>query len=178
MRRYPYVPLRDEMIAEARRLIPFTRVNRTIASRIDTLTGHLGEFAFAQYYYGDWRRHRVGRNRGETDFGSIEIKTSAFPFSERLHLLVREDYARKRKPDYYLQVIIDVNGRAAEQIRPGTRAYLCGYATGPEVDGAPKKDFGSKLGHRGGYCCHYIPLSNLHPMEEFIALCKQGKIRL
>ena len=87
------------MINEALRLIPITQVNRTIASKIDTLTGHLGEFAFAQYFFRDWRSHNVGWNKGEPDFGKIEIKTSAFPFNNRLNLLVREDYAQKNKAE-------------------------------------------------------------------------------
>ncbi len=164
---YPFVVITQEMINEAKRLIPNTRVNRTVASKIDTLTGHLGEFAFAQFVFGDWRKHRVGKNRGQADFGNIEIKTSAFPFSERLHLLVREDYARKRKPQYYVQIILDVPSRSASQIVSGVKAYLCGYATSEEIDRAPKKDFGSKFGKDGGYLCHYISVRKLHSINQW-----------
>ncbi|OQY25814.1 MAG: hypothetical protein B6244_14735 [Candidatus Cloacimonetes bacterium 4572_55] len=166
MTAYPFVLITREMIEEAKRLIPSTRVYRTVASRIDTLTGHLGEFVFAQYYYGDWRKHRVGSNKGEADFGDIEIKTSAFPFSERLNLLVREDYARKRKPSLYVQIIIDVNSRQAQTIPVGTKAFICGCASSEEVDAAPKRDFGSKFGRAGGYKCHYISIKNLRPMTK------------
>lgn len=165
--RYPMVTISSEMIEEAHRLIPSTRVERTIASKIDTLTGHLGEFAFAQFFYGDWRRHQVGRNKGQSDFDDIEIKTSAFPFSDRLNLLVREDYARKRKPAFYIQIIINVPSRQASDIQPGTLAYLCGFATAKEVDDAPLRDFGSKLGPHGGYRCHYICVRHLHPIMQF-----------
>ncbi len=166
-RAYPFVIITKKMIGEAERLIPATKVHRTVASHIDTLAGHLGEFAFAQYQFHDWRRHRVGRNKGEEDFPNVEIKTSAFPFSERLHLLVREDYARKRKPAFYIQIIIDIESPDANTIRPHTKAILCGFATAEEVDAAPLKDFGSKLGGKGGYRCHYIALKKLHPMREF-----------
>ena len=165
--RYPCVTITQEMIDEANRLIPMTRVQRTIASPIDTLTGHLGEFAFAQYFFGDWRKHRVGKNKGKADFADIEIKTSAFPFSENLHLLVREDYARKRKPKFYVQVILNVNLRNAGCIDAGIKAYICGFATSAEIDKAPKKDFGSKFGGLGGYRCHFIKIKNLRPMTEF-----------
>ncbi len=169
MKHYPSILITAEMIEEARRLIPFTRVNRTVASKIDTMTGHLGEFAFAQYFYGDWRKHRVGKNRGEIDFGDIEIKTSAFPFSERLNLLVREDYSVKRKPRFYVQIILDVRSRTAEIISPGTKAFICGFASAEEIDCAPLKDFGSKFGGRGGYRCRYISIKNLRPMQNFEA---------
>ncbi len=154
----------QQMIDEAKRLIPSTKVKRTTASSVDTLTGHLGEFAFAQYYYGDWKKHRVGRNKGETDFPDIEIKTSAFPFSEKLNLLVREDYALKRKPACYVQIILDVESETIHEIQSHTKAILCGFATAEEVDAAPLKDFGSKFGGEGGYKCRYIPVKELHPL--------------
>lgn len=165
-RSLPMVMITQEMIDEAKRLIPFTKVNRTITSSIDTLAGHLGEFAFAQYYFGDWKKHRVGKNKGETDFPDIEIKTSAFPFSEKLHLLVREDYAAKRKPAYYVQIIIDVHSESIQKISAHTKAILCGFATADEIDNAPLKDFGSKFGGEGGYKCRYISVKKLHPVEE------------
>lgn len=166
MKTYPFVVVTQEMLDEAQRLIPSTKVNRTIASKIDTLCGHLSEFVFAAYMFGDWQQHKVGKNKGETDFGAYEIKTSAFPFSEKLHLLVREDYAQKRKPAYYVQIVIDVKDAKAETIAAGTCAYLCGYATARQVDEAPLKDFGSKLQKDGGYRCHYISLKDLKPLNE------------
>lgn len=167
MKKYPFTYITPEMLAEAEKLIPATRVNRTVASEIDTLTGHLGEFVFAKYLFGDWRKHRVGENKGAADFDDIEIKTSAFPFSERLNLLVREDYAQKRKPAFYVQIILDVSSRSANRIPPDVRAYVCGYATAAEVDAAPLRDFGSKFGGSGGYRCHYISIKNLHPIVDF-----------
>lgn len=164
---YPYIIITQEMIDEAKRLVPQTKVERTVASKIDTLTGHLGEFVFAQFLFNDWKKHRVGKNKGETDFDNIEIKTSAFPFNTKLNLLVREDYARKRKPKFYVQIIIDVASNKAEAVPENTRAYLCGYATSEEVDNAPLKDFGSKLGEEGGYRCHFISIKLLKPMSSF-----------
>lgn len=155
------------MIDEANGLTNKVKVNRTVASKIDTLTGVLGEFAFAEYMYQDWRKNRVGMNKGEVDFKDVEIKTSAFPFRETLNLLVREDYAQKRKPPFYVQIIIDVNSSKADKIEAGTKAYITGWATAAEVDAAPKKDFGSKLSDAGGYKCFYIQIRNLHDMNTF-----------
>lgn len=167
LRSYPQVTLTLEMIEEATSLVPSTRVLRTVASGIDTLTGHLGEFAFAEYFFGDWRLHRVGRNKGQSDFPDVEIKTSAYPFRDTLNLLVREDYAAARKPPFYVQVIIDVPTSTADRIDAGTRAYVCGYARADEVDSSPLKDFRSKFGGPGGYRCHYIAIRDLHPIEHF-----------
>lgn len=175
-REYPRIQITGEMISTARHLIEKVRVNRTVASKIDTLTGILGEFAFAQFFWGDWKKHRVGSNKGEVDFDGIEIKTSAFPFRDSLNLLVREDYAKKRKPQYYVQVIIDVSSEKADDIKLGSDAYICGFATSEEVDKAPKKDFGSKIGPRGGYRCHFIQISGLHPIEEFRSVFEQRQI--
>lgn len=56
MRQYDYIIISKEMIDNAKKLEIEVKVNRTIASKIDTLTGILGEFAFAQYMYGDWKK--------------------------------------------------------------------------------------------------------------------------
>jgi hypothetical protein len=82
---FPFVVITEQMLREAEALIPSTKVNRTVASHIDTLSGHLGEFAFAAYMYGDWKQHQVGKNKGASDFGNYEIKTSAFPLNNKLN---------------------------------------------------------------------------------------------
>ncbi len=164
---YPVVKITKEMIDAAQKLVDAVRVNRTVASHIDTLTGILGEFVFAQYFYSDWRKNRVGSNKGDVNFTDIEIKTSAFPFSQRLNLLVREDYARKRKAPFYVQIIISVQDKKASSIDPGTIAYVCGFATATEVDNAPLRDMGSKFGGYGGYKCHHIEITDLTPMNAF-----------
>ena len=167
MNKYEIITITQEMINKAQSLIDTVKLNRTVASKIDTLTGILGEFAFAQYFYGDWKKHLVGKNKGNLDFEDIEIKTSAFPFRDTLNLLVREDYAKKRKPPFYIQIIINVNSKKADNIKAGTEAIISGWATYKDIEKAPKKDFGSKLSNKGGYNCFYIPIKNLQPMHSF-----------
>lgn len=161
------VEISQAMLSEAIALAELTRVHRTKASPFDTVTGILGEFAFAQWFYGNWQHNRVGQNKGEFDFPGIEIKTSAFPFNTKLNLLVRQDYAKKRKPDFYVQIIIDLESTKEKKIAPGTKMYLCGYAHGQEVVQAPLRDFGSKFGGEGGYKCHYVPIASLNSMQLF-----------
>lgn len=137
------------------------------AMPIDDIVAILGEYAFAQWAYGDWRKNRVGANKGQVDFVDVEVKTSAFPFRDTLNLLVREDYGNKRKPPFYVQVILDVAPGQIAAIPVGTRAIVSGWATSEEVDGAPLRDFGSKFGGRGGYRCFHIPIHALHEMATF-----------
>lgn len=168
MREYPRVIVTQEMLDEAMRLEKSIEVNRTKASQIDTLAGAIGEFVFAQWFLGDWKMHEVGLNKGNVDFkGVIEVKTSAFPFRESLNLLVREDYAAKRHPPFYVQVIIDTLDSKAKNIPIGTNAIVSGFARDAELAVAPLRDFGSKFGGHGGYKCRYIMIRDLHPMNEF-----------
>jgi len=176
MNPYKIVVITEEMLIDGLKMISDVRVNRTIASKIDTLTGIIGEYVFAQFFYDDWRKNNVGKNKGEVDFENIEIKTSSFPFNENLNLLVREDYALKRKAPFYIQIILDVESSKAEQIKPNTKAYICGWATAEEVDKAILKDMGSKLSSKGGYKCRCIPIKKLHSMDEFKNKLKSIKI--
>jgi hypothetical protein len=66
-----------------------------------------------------------------------------------------------------VQIIIDVKDSKAVEIFENTKAYIAGWATAEEVDSAPKRDFGSKLGELGGYKCFYIPIKQLRPMSIF-----------
>lgn len=170
MARYPHVIVTSEMLSAARPLAQAVAMRRTKTSLIDALAGVLGEMAFAQYLYGDWRRHELLTNKGKADFDTIEVKASAFPFSTRLHLLVREDYAERRKPLCTVQIVLNVKDARAGDIPIDTHAVLCGFATSAEIDAAPLKDFGSKLGGAGGYRCRYIPITKLHPMSELSLL--------
>ena len=167
------VTITQEMIDYCKRAIPSVQVHRTKASPYDTLGGLLGELAFAEWYMGDWKNHDVYSTKGKADFfGEIEIKTSIFPFSNRLNLLVREDYANKRKPKFYIQIIIDIENRNQREIYPGTNAILAGFADSDQVDRAPLKDFGSKFSNRGGYRCRHISIKDLEPMSKFKSVYK------
>ena len=126
------------MIDDANLRSPSVAVNRTKTSSYDTMSGILGEYCFAQWFVGSWISHSKLDTKGETDFfGKIEIKTSAFPFSEKLNLLVREDYAQKRKPNFYVQTIINIPSPKYSSIEVGMECILAGFATADEIDKAP-----------------------------------------
>lgn len=169
--RYIDVPITAEMLEYARAAEEDVRVHRTRASKIDSLTGLIGELAFAQWFLGVWKAHDVRDTKGRPDFLEvIEVKTSTYPWSDRLNLLVREDYAEKRRPEYYVQVIVDAPNRDAQDIQPGWNCRISGWATPDEVDKAPLRDFGAKGGGRGGYRCRYIAIKDLRAMEAFPSL--------
>ena len=166
--KYIDIKVTREMIEYANSISDEVKVNRTVASPIDTLTGLVGELAFGQWFLGDWREHDALTTKGKADFADrIEVKTSVYPFSSNLNLLVREDYAEKRRPDYYVQVIIDAPHSNVHSLEPGWNSRISGWATAENVDAAPLRDFGSKGGGRGGYRCRYIPIRSLNPMSTF-----------
>lgn len=166
----PSIKITEQMLEYASLWEHNLHVRRTKTSKFDTKIGLLGEVAFAYWLSGDWKWHHPLKVRGQVDFFDlVEIKTSAFKFSPKLHLLVRQDYAVKRSPKYYLQLILDIDLEQTRVIEPNTDAYLCGYATHNDVVSSPLRDFGSKFGGRGGYRCHYIPISKLKPVDDIRA---------
>jgi hypothetical protein len=166
----PVVRITDDMLEEAARLAPTVRVARTQESKVDTLGGILGEFAFADWFTGDWRgAHEVGRNKGHADFrGIVEVKTSVYPFRETLHLVVREDYGGKPKP-IYVQVIVSTDAAAKKSIVSGTPAILCGYAYHEDVAAAKLLPMAMGGGRYTRYRAFQIPIRNLRPMDDFRA---------
>lgn len=166
------VVITSEMLHAAELASGLVHVNRTIASPIDTLTGILGEMVWAQYYFGDWRKHNLITNKGRSDFDSVEIKTSAFHFNRKLNLLVREEYSKKRKPKYYVQIIISIES-GQSRILPDTNAYICGFALQQEVENAPYRQETKKGGGMAGYRTKFIPIVQLHPIQELPKDLKQ-----
>lgn len=165
---YIDIAITQEMLETAHATVECVRVNRTVASPYDTLAGILGEMAVAQWFLGDWRRHDLVGTKGRPDIlDRIEVKTSAYPFRDTLNLLVREDYAAARRPECYVQVIIDIPTADAQTIEAGTICRISGWATSDEVDQAPLRDFGAKGGGRGGYRCRYIQIRRLRNMDTF-----------
>jgi hypothetical protein len=166
----PEVQITVAMLEEAARLAPAVRVARTQESEVDTLGGILGEFAFAEWFTGDWRgAHEVGRNKGHADFrGIVEVKASVYPFRETLHLVVREDYGGKPK-QLYVQVIVSTDNAAKKSIVPGTPAILCGYTYHEDVSAAKLSPMPMGGGRYTRYQAFQIPIRNLLPMDGFRA---------
>lgn len=152
----------QEMLDEARRLSKRVAVSRTKASEgdNDTTIGILGELLWAQFMYRDWRKNSVGRNMGRADDGETEIKCSAYPYRETLNLLVREDYALKRKPKQYVQILLNVPEARPKEIPAGTEALVVGWATPEQVDAAEVREFTTR---NGVLRCKAVPFTDLKP---------------
>lgn|GEM_PF-4208826 len=161
----PTVFLTREMVAVAIKLGPRARMQRTRAGLYDAEVGILGEFVFARWRHGSLYACNVGENIGRRDFREAEIKASLTPWRAGLHLFVREDYAAKRKPPAYVQVIVD--GTQTRGIEPGARAILAGWASAEDVDAAPLVDPGAKGGGAAGFRVHALPLAALRGMRSF-----------
>lgn len=160
----PRVVITEDMLAAANDLVVEVQVHRTRTSPVDTLSGILGEFAFAEWFYGNWRSNEVGYTIGQPDFeGRIEVKTSVFPLSSRLNLPIREDYARSRQPDYYIWCCIDVPSKYEKEILLGREVAVVGWATGEDAHSASLRNMGWVQSYR----CHLTPVPELLPMAEF-----------
>lgn len=163
----PVVKITAEMISSAKNLVSQTQVHRTKVSPVDTIGGILGEFIFAQWLFGDWRRNEVGTNKGKADLlGLVEIKTSIYPFKETLNLTIREDYGAKFK-DVYVQNIIDVKDSYKKHIEPGIDVIICGFATHDQATSRPAKPMNMRGGGQTPFGVFTTPIRDLRPMSEF-----------
>jgi hypothetical protein len=159
----PSVTITREMFDEAIRFVDRTQVFRTQASKHDTLTGNLGEIVFAHYFHDNFRSHQLGRNKGKTDFDDIEIKTSAHPFRDTLHLPIRKDYEERRRPGAYVLVILNVE-KPKTPPQVGCEAILCGYCSWEEARRhGQETSFSSEDGE---FICLCVPMKFLHPMDQ------------
>ena len=160
----PRVTITQEMIDAAAELRKQVTVHRTKTSPVDTDSGVLGEFAFAQWFYGDWRHNEVGSTKGKVDFdGRIEVKTSVFPLNPKLNLPVREDYARKRTPEFYVWCCLDVPSARDKRIIAGQEIAVVGWIGGEHAHRNPA----TTMGRMSSYRCHLTPVWMMHPMDSF-----------
>ncbi len=163
----PRVGITKEMIEFARGLAAVLQVKRTRVSPSDTLGGAVGELAFAEWWYGDWRKNELGENKGLPDYEeTIEVKTSIFPLRQNLHLPIREDYAAARCPSFYVFICIDVPSRREKQITPGLEAVLVGWTTGERAHQGRL----ANMGWVDSFRCFLTPVSELRPMSDLRAM--------
>ena len=160
----PRVAITQEMIDAAEKLRKQVTVHRTKTSPVDTDAGIHGEFAFAQWFYGDWQHNEVGETKGKVDFdGRIEVKTSVFPLNPKLNLPVREDYARRRTPEFYVWCCLDVPSARDKRIIPGREIAIVGWVNGVMAHSNTPQT----MGWMSSYKCHLTPVWMMHPMGSF-----------
>jgi hypothetical protein len=151
------------MRQRALRELAVRQIQRTRASKIDTYVGLLGELVWAKLRYGTIEAFDTLGTRGKVDDGEIEVKTSKTRISEQSHLMVREDYAQKRQPHYYVLVLIPND----EVHHNEHTAYVCGWATHDEVMSRPPLErVSNHTGKPQGYRCFEIRAGELHDIRE------------
>jgi len=93
----------------------------------------------------------------------VEIKTSKTRVDVRSHLMVREDYAQKRRAAFYVLALVPF----AQVDGAETDVFLCGWATHDELVARPPVERVSRhTGKPQGYKCYEILCADLHGMRE------------
>ncbi len=143
------------------------QMSRTRASPWDAYIGTLGELVWAQVRYGTCDGFDTLNTRGQVDDQTaalqIEIKTSKTRVSPHSHLMVREDYALHRRPDFYVLVLIPQTQPMYEE----NDAFVCGWASHSEVIRHPPIErISNHTGHAQGFRCYEVAASDLHPLTE------------
>ena len=153
--------LRARALAE----VPARQMRRTRASPADAYLGILGELAWAVWRYGDAAQFDTLGTKGQVDdaLSGVEIKTSKTRVDVRSHLMVREDYAQKRRAAFYVLALVPF----AQADGAETDVFLCGWATHDELVARPPVERVSRhTGKPQGYKCYEILCADLHGMRE------------
>ena len=161
------IEIEEAMRARALRDAPTRQMHRTRASAQDSYIGTLGELAWAKLRYGDWQTFDTLHTQGQADdasaWGSVEVKTSKTRLSTQSHLMVREDYAHKRQPAFYVLVLISQDQKPQQE----SEAYVCGWATHAEVVAHPPRERISRHTQtQQGYRCYEVACGELHSLSE------------
>ncbi len=166
---YIDIEITHDMLAAAIEFMPNVRGTRDITTDRSAQLFLISEFAFAEWFLGDWRRHPFRETNCETNFmDSTEMRSSAARyFSNRLKLLVKQPYVNIRNANYYVNAIIVTHETHVPALQAGWTCRICGWETDAEVRAAPVDYFPVGDGHPARFRCHYIPISDLQPMSTF-----------
>ena len=166
-----HVAIEPAMRNRARRDGELRQMRRTRASPWDAYIGTLGELVWAKLRHGHIDQFDTLNTRGQVDdvaagahaSWQIEVKTSKTRISPYSHLMVREDYAQRRRPDVYVLVLLP----QSQPIFAERDAFVCGWATHPEVLAhLPRERHSHHTGSAQGFRCHEIAVHELHPLTE------------
>ena len=168
MKNDPTITITKDMIDEYHRLAQSLKeqnragiLDHTHQRPTAPMIGHLGEMIFAQWKFGDFRKHNINKNWGDEDYPGYEIKASGTPMSGRVSLMCKEWLMENKEYAKYVQVIIDIARGATP--KPGDTAYIIGWATHDELkDGIIRSWPGAT--HKA----YSLDISKLHPMKELI----------
>ena len=164
------IPIDDALRTRALADGSLRQMSRTRASSQDAYIGTLGELVWAKLRYGDWTQFDTLNTRGKSDdagtgeanAGDVEVKTSKTRVADSSHLMVREDYALKRQPSFYVLVLVPQD----QPPHLERDAYVCGWATHAEVIARPPIERISRHTQRSqGFRCYEVRCGDLHPLH-------------
>lgn len=163
----PWVVITEELFQEAKRLIPQIQLQNDRANEFDALTGTVGELAFAQWFYGDFRSHSVGRNFGKSDFEGIEVKTSLHTLTSARHLIAKASYVETRPAAFYVQCFCNSSTPRRGPLI-GDTVFVAGWLAKEQLLNLGRENWEvTRDGENTGIRTLRVPLPRLNPMEEF-----------
>lgn len=163
------ISISEEMRNFAAEVAKNNRIRRHECSENGGYIGALGEAVWCLYRYGsqDWKSRALDIKPGSIDDNnpllSVEIKTSKVASPGHCHLVVKEEYTQKRRPDVYTQIFLLSSEADFEE----TVAYIMGFATHDQVTKAPlERPYISKLKKYQDYFTFRIPVAHLSIWPE------------
>lgn len=163
----PWVIITEELLEEAKSLIPRIQLHNERANDFDALTGTIGELAFAQWIYGDFRKHTVGRNFGKSDFEGIEVKTSLHTLTRNRHLIAKASYVEARPAAFYVQCFVNSSTPRRGPL-VGDTVFIAGWLTKDQLLKLGREHWEiTREGKPTGIRTLRVPLPRLNPMEGF-----------
>lgn len=163
----PWMIITEELLQEAKSLIPKIQLHNERANEFDALTGTIGELAFAEWLYGDFRKHTVGRNFGKADFKGIEIKTSLHTLTNSRHLIAKASYVESRPAAFYVQCFCNSSTPRRGPL-VGDTVFIAGWLAKDELLKLGREHWEvTRDGEQTGIRTLRVPLPRLNPMGQF-----------
>lgn len=163
----PWFVITEEIFKEAKALVPLIQLQNDRANEFDALTGTIGELVFAEWLFGDFHKHAVGSNFGDSDFKGIEIKTSLTALTRRKHLIAKANYVEARPTDFYVQCFIHSTTPKRGPL-VGDTVFLAGWLDKDQLLQSGKEHLEvTREGLETGIRTIRVPLPDLNPMQDF-----------
>lgn len=169
----PFLVITQEMLEEAKKHVSAIQLHNDRANLHDSLTGSIGEIAFAKWRFEDLYAHNIGKNFGNGDFDEIEIKTSLTLFSCRMHLIAKESYVRDHPSTIYVQCFISSRTPWRGPLI-GDTVFVAGWCDHQTlISHGFKCNETTREGKKTGIKTLRLPVSKLQPMHSLPRIANQ-----
>jgi len=162
----PFLVITQQILEEANKHLATIQLHNDRANLYDSLTGSIGEIAFAQWMFKDLHAHNLGKNFGNGDFDEIEIKTSLTLFNHRRHLVAKESYVRDHPSTIYVQCFISSRTPWRGPLL-GDTVFIAGWTDHQTlISHGFRCNETTRSGKNTGIKTFRLPLSKLQPMHS------------